>query len=89
MALRHYFLIVLVAAAWAPPGWSVPDEPSCGVTVDDAISAARKSADHVSKDRCLTAAIDRLAAHVDALRTGKEAFGTIKADAYLHGTAKP
>ncbi|MCB0256067.1 MAG: hypothetical protein KDI55_20290 [Anaerolineae bacterium] len=76
-------LLATGGTAWAEPA------PLCGHSIEDALATARKVEASEVKDACLAEAISRLAAHVEALRTGKEGFGIIKADAYLHGTSKP
>lgn len=85
MVFRRIFVVVLVAAVWTQPGWSFSDVPSCGDSVEDAIASARQAANNDNKDHCLTVAIERLADHVEALRTGRASFGTIRAEVYRHG----
>lgn len=81
---RVLLLIGLVTVAWTQSGWSSSDAPLCGDSMEDVLTAARQATNSSSTNACFAVAIERLAAHLEALSTGKEPFGTIKAEAYMH-----
>lgn len=81
------FTCVALAVLAASTAGASAEKPVqlCGATVDEALAASRTLKDVGQQQECVAVAIERLAQHVENLRTGEALFGNIRAKSYLYG----